>query len=158
MGKRWYFEDFVVGETLEVGQHTFTEEEIITFAKQFDAQPFHIDPLAARDSAFRGLIASGWHTCSVMMSMVVSNLLGNSASMGSPGVDAIRWLRPVRPGDTLSVKLTVLASRLSASRPDRGIVSTRWQGFNQHGQPVVDLRTKIIVGRRPAASAAKPQA
>lgn len=154
MGKRWYFEDFVVGETIEVGQHTFTEEAIITFARQFDAQPFHIDPVAAQDSPFQGLIASGWHTCAVMMGMLAHSRLGNSASMGSPGVDAIRWLLPVRPGDTLSMNLTVLASRLSASRPDRGIVSTRWQGFNQHGRQVVEVETKIIIGRRPGAAAA----
>ena len=152
MGKRWYFEDFVVGETTEVGQHTFTEEEIVAFARQFDPQPFHIDRAAAQDSPFRGLIASGWHTCSVMMGMLVHGLLGNAASMGSPGVDAIRWLLPVRPGDTLRMTSTVLQSRVSESRPDRGIASTRWQGFNQHGQQVVEVESKIILGRRPQAS------
>jgi acyl dehydratase len=152
MGKRWYFEDLVVGETIEVGQHTFTEEEILAFARQFDPQPFHTDQAAAQDSPFKGLIASGWHTCSVMMGMLVRSTLGDAASLGSPGVEAIRWLLPVRPGDTLRMTSTIVWARASESKPDRGIASTRWQGFNQHGQQVVEVDSMLFLGRRPSAS------
>src|SRR5271154_1100044 len=126
------FEDMEVGKTFEIGEHTFTREEIVTFATQFDPQPFHIDDEAAVHSPYGGLIASGWHTCSVMMSLLVRNAFAGSTSMGSPGIDDIRWLKPVRVGDTIRMTNTILDKRVSASKPDRGIVETEWTGTNQH--------------------------
>ncbi len=142
------FEDWEVGSRLEVGTHTFTAEEIVRFAEQFDPQPFHIDEAAARASPFGGLIASGWHTCSVMMGMLVRNVLPESTSLGSPGIEEIRWLRPVRAGDTLRMFNSVLAKRVSASRPDRGIVTTLWEGFNQAEEPVITVRSNVLFGLR----------
>ena len=95
-----YFEDFVVGQTIPVGTRTVTEEEIIVFAKQFDPQPFHVDPEAAAKSMFGGIIASGWHTCGMIMRLMVDGFLNESTSLGSPGVDEVRWIKPVRGGDT----------------------------------------------------------
>ena len=148
------YEDMEVGTSREVGRHTFTREEIVEFAQKFDPQPFHIDEAAAAESPFRGLIASGWHTCSVMMGMLVRNLLADSTSMGSPGLDEIRWLKPVRVGDTITMMNVIVDKRVSDSKPDRGIVSTRWEGINQHGELVVTVRSKGIFGlRNPGAAA-----
>ncbi|CAB3767780.1 MaoC family dehydratase [Paraburkholderia solisilvae] len=148
------YEDFEVGKPYEVGEHTFTRDEIIAFATQFDPQPFHVDDHAAAASPFGTLIASGWHTCSVMMGMLVRNALAGSTSMGSPGIDDIRWLKPVRAGDTIRMTSTVLDKRVSSSKPDRGIVSTQWDGVNQHGETVITVRSKVIFGlRNPGASA-----
>ena len=148
------FEDMEVGASYEIGQHTFTREEIVEFAQKFDPQPFHVDEAAAAESPFRGLIASGWHTCSVMMGMLVRNLLADSTSMGSPGLDEIRWLKPVRVGDTITMMNVIVDKRVSDSKPDRGIVSTRWEGINQHGEVVVTVRSKGIFGlRNPGAAA-----
>jgi acyl dehydratase len=147
------FEDMTVGTTTEVGKHTFTREEIIEFAEKFDPQPFHVDDDAAVESPFGGLIASGWHTCSVMMGMLVRNTIAGSTSMGSPGIDEIRWLKPVRVGDTLTMMNSVLDKRVSASKPDRGMVSTQWEGINQHGETVVIVRSKGLFGlRNPGAA------
>jgi acyl dehydratase len=140
------FEDMVVGTTIEVGKHTFTREEIVEFAQKFDPQPFHLDEAAAAESPFRGLVASGWHTCSVMMGMLVRNVLAESTSMGSPGIDEIRWLKPVRVGDTITMMNVVVDKRVSESKPDRGIVSTRWEGINQHGETVITVRSKGMFG------------
>lgn len=142
------YEDWQVGSRIEVGAHTFTTEEIVEFAERFDPQPFHIDGEAALASPFGGLIASGWHTCSVMMGMLVRNVLQGSSSLGSPGIDEIRWLRPVRPGDTLRMYNSVLAKRVSASRPDRGIVTTQWEGVNQAEEPVITVRSNVMFGLR----------
>ena len=142
------FEDMVVGTTIEIGKHTFTREEIVEFAQKFDPQPFHLDEAAAAESPFRGLVASGWHTCSVMMGMLVRNVLGDSTSMGSPGIDEIRWLKPVRVGDTITMMNVVVDKRVSESKPDRGIVSTRWEGINQHGETVITVRSKGMFGLR----------
>jgi acyl dehydratase len=140
------FEDMVVGTTIEIGKHTFTREEIVEFAQKFDPQPFHLDEAAAAESPFRGLVASGWHTCSVMMGMLVRNVLADSTSMGSPGIDEIRWLKPVRVGDTITMMNVVVDKRVSESKPDRGIVSTRWEGINQHGETVITVRSKGMFG------------
>jgi acyl dehydratase len=148
------FEDMEVGTSHEIGQHTFTREEIVEFAQKFDPQPFHLDEAAAAESPFRGLVASGWHTCSVMMGMLVRNLLADSTSMGSPGLDEIRWLKPVRVGDTITMKNVIVDKRVSASKPDRGIVSTRWEGINQHGELVVTVRSKGMFGLRDPGAAA----
>ncbi|MFC0402107.1 MaoC family dehydratase [Paraburkholderia rhizosphaerae] len=152
------YEDFEVGKTYEIGEHTFTHDEIVAFATQFDPQPFHVDDALAAASPFGGLIASGWHTCSVMMGLLVRNTFAGSTSMGSPGIDDIRWLKPVRVGDTIRMTNTVLDKRVSASKPDRGIVSTQWDGINQHGDTVITVRSKGIFGlRNPAKTPAKAQ-
>ena len=148
------YEDMEVGKTYEVGSHTFTREEIVEFAQKFDPQPFHLDETAAVESPFRGLVASGWHTCSVMMGMLVRNLLADSTSMGSPGIDEIRWLKPVRVGDTITMMNVIVDKRVSQSKPDRGIVSTRWEGINQHGETVITVRSNGIFGlRKPGVGA-----
>lgn len=148
------YEDMEVGKSYEVGSHTFTRDEIVRFAEQFDPQPFHVSDTGAAASPYGTLIASGWHTCSVMMGMLVRNVLAGSTSMGSPGIDDLRWLRPVRVGDTIRMMNSVLDKRVSASKPDRGIVSTEWQGFNQDGELVITVRSKAIFGlRNPGAAA-----
>jgi acyl dehydratase len=148
--KYWYFEDFEVGQRLELGGRHVTEDEIIAFATAFDPQPFHVDHEAAAGSIFKGVIASGWHTCSLMMRLVVDNLLSRSSSMGSPGLDSIRWIKPVRPGDTLSLVYAVKEVRPSSSKPDRGIVVTVWEARNQHGELVATVEGMGMFGRRPA--------
>lgn len=146
---KWYFEDFEVGKTIEVGQRSVTEEEIIAFAKQFDPQPFHVDKEAAAKSIYGGIIASGWHTCSMMMRMMVDGIQRSSGSLGSPGVDEVRWLKPVRGGDTLTVSTTILESKPSTSKPDRGVVLTIWEAKNQHGELVATVKGKGMYLRRP---------
>ncbi|MFM0471680.1 MaoC family dehydratase [Paraburkholderia strydomiana] len=147
------YEDMTVGSTTEIGKHTFTRDEIVEFAEKFDPQPFHLNEAAAEKSPFRGLVASGWHTCSVMMGMLVRNALADSTSMGSPGIDEIHWLKPVRVGDTITMTNSVLDKRISESKPDRGIVSTQWAGINQHGETVVTVRSKGMFGlRNPGAA------
>lgn len=140
MNKRLYFEDFEPGESVEMGTHLFTEEEVLRFAREFDPQPFHVDPRAARASIYGGTIASGWHTCSVMMRLICDNYLLQSEGMGSPGLEQIRWLKPVRPGDVLRGTRTTLSARVSGSKPDRGLVEMRWEGFNQREELVVSMR------------------
>jgi len=148
------FEDMEVGSVSECGEHTFTHDEIVQFAQQFDPQPFHIDDAAAAASPYGGLIASGWHTCSVMMGLLVRNAFAGSTSMGSPGIDDIRWLKPVRVGDTIRMTNSILDKRVSSSKPDRGIVSTEWTGINQHGETVITVRSKALFGlRHPGAAA-----
>jgi acyl dehydratase len=146
---KWYFEDFQPGRTIPVGSRTVDQDEIIAFARQFDPQPFHVDPDAAAKSVFGGIIASGWHTCSMMMRMMVDGFLSEAASLGSPGVDEIRWLKPVRAGDTLAVTTTVLDARPSSSKPDRGVVHTMWEAKNQHGETVATVKGMGMFLRRP---------
>lgn len=148
---KWYFEDFELGKSIDVGSRTVSEEEIIDFAKQFDPQPFHVDHDAAAKSMYGGIIASGWHTCSMIMRLMVDGFLRDAASMGSPGVDEIRWIKPVRGGDTLTVTTTPVEIRPSGSKPDRGVVVTLWQAKNQHGELVATVRGMGMFGRRPAA-------
>ncbi|CAN7259418.1 phenylacetic acid degradation protein paaN [compost metagenome] len=145
-----YFEDFEVGSRRELGSYLVTEEEILAFARQYDPQPFHIDKEAAARSIYGGLISSGWMTCSIMMRLLVLSSTGKSASMGSPGVDEIRWLKPVYAGDTLSVVLNVLDTRPSQSKPDRGVVHTQWEATNQRGELVCTVKGMGMYGRRPA--------
>ena len=146
---KWYFEDFEVGKTIEVGSRIVSEEEIIDFAKKFDPQPFHVDKDAAAHSIYGGIIASGWHTCGMMMRLMVDGLLREAASLGSPGVDEIRWIKPVRGGDTLTVSTTVLESRPSGSKPDRGVIVTLWEAKNQHGELVATIKGMGMFQRRP---------
>jgi acyl dehydratase len=145
-----YWEDFEVGSRIEMGRHTFSEAEIIDFARRFDPQPFHVDPLAAKDSFFGGLIASGWHTCCVGMRLTVDSHVNDSRSLGSPGLDNIRWLKPVRAGDTITYSRVVLESRASASRKEVGLVKSRWEAVNQDGEPVMTMEGWGMFGRRPA--------
>lgn len=144
-----YFEDFEPGQTIALGSITFTEADIIDFATRFDPQDFHIRPDLARESPFGGLIASGWHTCSQMMRMLVDQCVANSSCMGSPGCDELRWLRPVRPGDTIRSEIVVTEARPSASRPDRGMVRFDWNAYNQRDEHVVAIKGMLIFGRRP---------
>jgi acyl dehydratase len=145
----WYFEDFFPGQEIPLGTRSVTEEEIIAFARQFDPQPFHVDPDAAQDSIFGGVIASGWHTCSMMMRKVVDALLSESSSMGSPGLDGVRWIVPVRPGDTLNVSYLTTKVKASNSRPDRGVVWSKWIATNQHGEVVCTIEGMGMFKRRP---------
>ncbi len=146
-----YFEDFEVGQSLDCGSKTFGKEEMVEFARQFDPQPFHIDEEKAAHSIFGGLIASGWHTCAACMRLIVDALVSNTVSMGSPGVDSIRWLKPVRPGDTVRVRATVIEAEPSKSRPDRGRLVFAYEVSGRGGEPVMTMRAIAILGRRPVA-------
>ena len=146
-----YFEDFVVGVPRKLGTRTITAEEIVAFATQFDPQPFHVDEAKAKSSIFGGLIASGWHSCSIMMRMMCDAYLLDAASMGSPGMDEIRWIKPVRAGDTLRGEGVVLETRVSQSKPDRGIVVSTWNLYNQNDELVMTMRGMGMFGRRLAA-------
>ena len=153
MAFKYYWEDFNVGERMVLGTKTFTEEEIIRFAKEFDPQPFHVDKEKAEQSFFGGIIASGWHTCGVAMRLMCDAYLNESASIGSPGVDNIRWLKPVRPGDTLRAERVILESRASSSKTDIGIVKSRWEMFNQHNEMVMSMEGISMFKRRAPAQA-----
>ena len=144
-----YFEDFEPGQVLELGSRTVTEDEIVDFARQFDPQPFHVDPEAAVGSVFGGLIASGWHTGAMWMRLYVDNMLGSASAQGSPGIEELRWLAPVRPGDTLRGRLTVLEATPSERRPDRGTVRIRGEMINQDGVTVMSMVSRGHFGRRP---------
>ena len=144
-----YFQDFQTGDVTEVGPVTVSEDEIVDFATRFDPQPFHIDPEAAKASPFGGLIASGWHTTALFMGMFVRAILLDSASLGSPGVEEIRWTAPVRPGDTLTGRVTVTDVQPSATNPNRGTVFTTNEVFNQNGERVMTLKARGFFARRP---------
>ena len=145
-----FFEDFVVGRRLLYGSRSVSQDEIVRFAREFDPQPFHIDPAAAEKTIYGGLIASGWHTCALVMRVICDGMISASASLGSPGVDELRWLKPVRPGDTLTVYGTALEVRPSNSKPDRGVVTTLTEAVNQAGDVVLKMRTMGMYRRRPA--------
>lgn len=141
-----YFEDIEIGAVRDLGHHTFTEAAIIDFARQFDPQPFHIDPVAAKTSAFGGIIASGWHTAATVMRMIVDSAEEVEASLGSPGFDDLAWLKPVRPGDTIRAHMTCTEKAPSRSRP--GIGSGRFliEAFNQKDELVMHY-TSIAIFR-----------
>ena len=147
-----YWEDFHVGDVRDVGSVTVTEAEIVEFAQRFDPQPFHVDPEAAKASPFGGLIASGWHTTALFMGMFVRAILLGSASLGSPGVDEIRWTAPVRPGDTLTGRSTITDVQPSSSNPRRGTVFTANEVRNQDGVLVMTLKARGFFARRPPTS------
>ena len=134
-----YLEDFVEGSVYEFGPATITEEEIILFGKSFDPQVFHTDPEKAKETVYGGLIASGWHTCSLFMRLYVENYLPGPASLGSPGVDEIRWLKPVRPNDKLTLRVTVHKVKPSRSKPDRGVLYSFCEMVNQENDVVVSM-------------------
>jgi acyl dehydratase len=144
-----YFEDFHIGDIFDLGSLTVTSEEIIAFARQFDPQYFHTDPERARDSIFAGLVASGWHTGSLFMRLLVDGLFSKIESIGSPGLDQVRWLQPVRPNDILHGRLTVIDLRVSRSRPTIGILRSNCELFNQHNQLLMTLIGIHFVGRQP---------
>jgi acyl dehydratase len=138
--KNRYFEDYLPGAVHEFGSITVEEDEIMQFARRFDPQPFHIDLEAAKLSAFGGLIASGWHTASLTMRILVDHYVSRKGSLGSPGVDELRWRKPVRPGDTLSVRVTVLEARLSRSKPDQGTIRSYVEVLNQRREVVMTMK------------------
>jgi len=145
---RWYWEDFPVGNVREFGAYEVTREAVLAFASQFDPQPFHLDDEAAKASLFGALSASGWHTCAMAMRMMCDDYLLESSSLGSPGLDQVRWLKPVFPGDTLSVRLTVLEARPMGSRPHVGLVQSQWEVMNQDRVVVLSMTGWGMFGRR----------
>ena len=134
-----YFDDYIPNSVYEFGKVTVDEAEIIDFAQRFDPQTFHIDTEAAKHTMFGGLIASGWHTAGITMRMLVDYYLPSNASLGSPGLEELNWRKPLRPGDQLSVRVTILDAKRSRSKPDRGIIRTRVETLNQNGEVVMDL-------------------
>jgi acyl dehydratase len=143
-----YFEDYVPGTVSEYGEIRVSEDEVIEFARRFDPQLMHVDPEAARRGRFGGLIASGWHTGAMMMRLLADNFLAKEASLASPGIDELRWLHPVRPGDVLRIRVTVLDAARSRSKPDRGVVRTLIEVLNQDEMVVMSLKPMNIIAAR----------
>jgi acyl dehydratase len=148
-----YFEDYTLGSTYECGSVSIDQASIIAFAKEFDPQPFHVDPVAAAAGPYAGLIASGWHTAALVMRLLVENYLAAESSLGSAGLDELRWPHPVRPGDTLRVRATVVESRRSLSKPDRGIVKTMVEAANSGGATVMRATAINFILVRPDSGA-----
>lgn len=151
MGDDLYFEDFTVGREFRTDGATLTESQILDFALAFDPQPFHMDVEAAKQSIFGGLIASGFHTMALTFRLFAQTRALAACSLGSPGVDELRWLRPVRPGDTLRATVQVVEQRPSGSKPDRGIIRLHWTALNQRSEPVLTMTSMQLVKRRPAS-------
>ena len=151
MSYKYYWEDFYPGQVREAGGISLSEEEIIEFGRKYDPQPFHTDREKAKQSFFGGLIASGWQTAAVCMRLICDLYLLEAASLGSPGVDEVRWVKPVRAGDTLRLKTTVLETRASTSRPDMGTVRSRSEVYNQHGELVMHMSGVGMFRRREPA-------
>lgn len=147
---RW-FEDFRVGDVVALGSRTLTRDEIVAFAARWDPQPMHLDEASGDASLLHGLSASGWHTGCVLMRLFVDNLLEGSASLGSPGIESLKWLRPVHPGDTLTATLTLLDVRPSMSRPTVGLLRGRFDVVNQNGETALRMESTLMMGRRTAA-------
>jgi acyl dehydratase len=145
-----YYEDYTVGEVINAPGFTLSEAEILHFALTYDPQPFHMDVLKAKESIYGGLIASGWQVALLAFRMILQSGLVGSASLGSPGLENLRWLKPVRPGDTLYAHAKVTEARPSNSKPDRGLVRVEWWVENQAGETVTTLVTTQLVRRRPA--------
>ena len=143
-----YFEDYVPGAVYTYGPIAVDEAEVVSFARRFDPQTMHIDPEGAAKGPFKGLIASGWHTVSLLMRLYVEHYITAVASLSSPGVDELRWLLPVRPGDALSLRVTTTETRLSKSKPDRGLVHSLLEGTNQRGEIVCTMLAMNLFGRR----------
>jgi acyl dehydratase len=135
-----YFEDYLPGAVYETGATTVAEADILDFARRFDPQPMHVDPAAAAHGQFGGLIASGWHTAAMTMRLLADHFLHNESSIASPGIDELRWLKPVRPGDALRLRITVIDKTRSRSKPDRGIVRTLVEVLNQHDERVMTMK------------------
>jgi acyl dehydratase len=145
-----YFEDYIEHDIHRFGSITVAADEVIAFARRFDPQPFHVDPDAAKATRFGGLIASGWHTGALTMRLFADHYLTRVASLGSPGLDELRWLRPARPGDTLSLRVTVLKAVPSKSKPDRGAITSLVEVFNQADELVMTFKCVNIIARRPS--------
>ena len=147
-GPDLFFEDFEPGAVFELGEKPVTEEEILAFAQEYDPQPFHVDKDAAAESAFGGLIASGWHTAAIFMRLYVDAVLSGAASQGSPGVEELRWLKPVRPGDILRARMVVLNAVPSERNPNRGTVYIRSEVENDRGETVMTMKARGLFTRR----------
>jgi acyl dehydratase len=143
-----YFEDYVQGSVHEFGSIAVEEAEMISFASRIDPQPFHTDPEAGKRSIYGSLIASGWHSASLMMRLFVDHYLSHVASLGSPGVDELKWLKPVRPGDTLALRITVSETKRSRSKPDRGIVYSYVEALNQKEEIVMTMKALNFIACR----------
>lgn len=143
-----YFEDYIVGVDQEIGSVVLSEAEIIEFANKYDPQDFHTDPVKAAASPFGGLIASGWHTAAAVMRVLVDHFLNSASSLGSPGLDGLRWLAPVRPDDVLTVHAKITDARRSNSKPDRGLLHTRIEVFNQGSVPVMTINAISVIACR----------
>jgi acyl dehydratase len=153
MAIRYYWEDFTPGRVFETPARTLSEEDMLRFAREYDPQSFHTDAAAARATPFGGLIASGWQTCGVTMRLMCDGYLLETSCVGSPGLEELRWLKPVRPGDTLRLKATVLESTPSAKQANRGTVLFRWDTLNQNGEVVLSMRGRqLFLRRTPAQS------
>lgn len=150
---KYYWEDLEPGTSRDLGRVTLSAEEIKDFARQFDPQPFHVDEEAGRRSIFGNLCASGLHTCALAMKLTVENFARQAAVLGSPGMENLRWLKPVYPGDTLHLQHTIVESRPLRTRPDVGLVRTRWQMFNQNGEQVLQMEGYGMFRRRHVANA-----
>jgi len=150
---RYYWEDFKVGERITVGTVSVDKDEVIEFASRYDPQSFHIDEEAAKQSIYGGLIASGWHSCALIMRLICDSYMLEAASLGSPGLDSVRWPKPVRPGDTLTAYRTTVESRESKSRPEAGIVKTLWEVENQNGELVITMSgINLFLKRKPGTA------
>lgn len=144
-----YFEDYEAGSVHELGTFTMERDELLSFARRYDPQPIHVDEALATASPFGGLIASGWHTAACMMRKLVDEYVSTVAALASPGVEELRWLKPVRPGDVLAVRVTILEARLSASKPDRGLVTSLCEVTNQHGELAMSVKAVNFYRCRP---------
>ena len=146
------FEDFKPGHFGTFGPRHVTREEILAFAAEYDPQPMHLDEAAAAKSMLKGLSGSGWHLCSILMRMMFDGFIGRAASLGSPGVNELKWLAPLRPGDDLTLEVEVAEARISKSRPETGIVTFKGVARNATGQALCEMVSPIIIGRREGAT------
>ena len=146
--QEWFFEDYQENTVIEMGPIYVEEDELIKFALRYDPQPMHIDLEAAKTGPYKGLIASGWHTCALVMGELVKNYFSPSSSLGSPGIDELQWLKPVRPGDRLTVRATILEAKRSRSKPDRGLVRTFVEALNQQQEKVASFKGLNFMLRR----------
>ena len=146
----WFFENYEKGSIFLFGPAKIKENEVLEFAKLYDPQPFHIDHIAAKNSPYKGLIASGWYTCAVVMRLLVDNYFSSVSSLGSPGIDELRWYLPVRPGDKLTVRAKIIETKRSRSKPDRGIVKTFIEAINQEKNIVMSFHSVNFIFCREA--------
>ncbi|MGX9144222.1 MaoC family dehydratase [Mesorhizobium sp. 128a] len=149
-GKTWAYEDFTEGASIDLGAKQVSAAEIVEFATEFDPQPMHLDETAGKASILGGLAASGWHTCAIFMRMLCDAFLLDSTSQGAPGVDYVKWKKPVLAGDILSGSTTVLAKRVSKSRPQIGLITMRSELFNQRGESVFEFENTCMFQTREA--------
>lgn len=148
--KLYYWEDFVRGQTFECGPITISESQIIDFASQYDPQRFHVNKAAAEETQFKGLIASGWQTAAFMMRMVCDSFMVNSSSVGSPGIESLKWMKPIRPGDTLKTIVEILETRPLNSKPHLGMILSRWSCYNQNNELTTTIEAWNMFEKRPS--------